>query len=51
LYYQDAQPIISDSEWDELFVYLKKIEANYPTIISTLSPTQNLDMQSGTVSE
>ncbi|MBQ9553977.1 hypothetical protein IJU97_03315 [bacterium] len=42
LYYIDAKPIISDSEYDELFAYLKKIEEYYPSIISGTSPTQAL---------
>jgi len=42
LYYIDAKPIISDSEYDEIFNYLKTIEEYYPSIISWTSPTQSL---------
>ena len=40
LYYIDSAPIISDFEYDELFAYLKKIEENFPYLISWNSPTQ-----------
>ena len=40
LYYIDSKPIISDKEYDELFEYLKKIEENFPAIITSNSPTQ-----------
>jgi hypothetical protein len=40
LYYVDNKPIISDKEYDELFDYLKKIEAHFPQLISSNSPTQ-----------
>ena len=42
LYYIDSAPIISDFEYDELFAYLKKIEQDFPYIISWNSPTQKL---------
>ncbi len=41
-YYVDAQPIISDLEYDQLFDYLKKIEDYFPSLISSVSPTQAL---------
>jgi len=40
LYYIDAEPLISDKEYDELFDYLKKIEEAHPEIITSNSPTQ-----------
>lgn len=46
LYYVENKPIISDKEYDELFVYLKKIEEEHPEIISSNSPTQGLVGQS-----
>jgi len=39
-YYIDHQPIISDTEWDTLFAYLKQIED--PHLIRDDSPTQSL---------
>jgi len=42
LYYIESTPIISDFEYDELFAYLKKIEQDFPYIISWNSPTQKL---------
>lgn len=41
-YYIEAQPIISDKEYDELFDYLKKIEEHFPQLITSNSPTQGL---------
>lgn len=40
LYYVDAKPIISDKEYDDLFSYLVKFENTYPSLISSISPTQ-----------
>ena len=42
LYYIDSAPIISDFEYDQLFAYLKKIEEDFPYLISWNSPTQKL---------
>ena len=42
LYYIDSAPIISDFEYDQLFTYLKKIEEDFPYLISWNSPTQKL---------
>lgn len=42
LYYIQASPIISDIEYDQLFDFLKKIEEEYPHLISSNSPTQSL---------
>jgi NAD-dependent DNA ligase len=41
-YYIEANPVISDKEYDELFDYLKKIEEMHPEIITSNSPTQGL---------
>ena len=45
LYYIDSAPVISDKEYDQLFDYLKKIEENFPQLISSNSPTQTLTGQ------
>ncbi len=45
LYYVEANPVISDYEFDQLFKYLKDIEAKYPQLISPDSPTQRLTFQ------
>ena len=42
LYYLDARPEISDSEYDGLMDELKAIEAQYPEIKSPDSPTQRV---------
>ena len=42
LYYLKNAPIISDFDYDQLFSLLKKIETEYPQIISSNSPTQGL---------
>jgi DNA ligase (NAD+) len=42
LYYVQAQPIISDTEYDQLFDFLKRIEEEFPYLISSNSPTQSL---------
>jgi len=41
-YYIENSSIISDTEYDQLFNFLKKIEEYFPHIISANSPTQNL---------
>jgi DNA ligase (NAD+) len=41
-YYLQNSPIISDSEYDQLFNFLKRIESEYPQLISSNSPTQAL---------
>jgi NAD-dependent DNA ligase len=41
-YYIEANPLVSDKEYDELFDYLKKIEEIHPEIITSNSPTQGL---------
>jgi DNA ligase (NAD+) len=42
LYYVQAKPIISDGEYDQLFDFLKRIEEEFPYLISSNSPTQSL---------
>ena len=39
LYYQEAQPSISDQEFDRLLRELQKIEADHPELIEADSPT------------
>ncbi len=41
-YYQDAEPLISDAEFDELFRRLERIEAEHPELRSADSPTQQV---------
>ena len=42
LYYVDAEPSISDREYDELFRDLELLEARYPDFSSTNSPTRRV---------
>ncbi|MDR0650770.1 MAG: NAD-dependent DNA ligase LigA [Candidatus Peribacteria bacterium] len=42
LYYVQETPIISDTEYDQLFDFLKRIEEEFPYLISSNSPTQSL---------
>ena len=42
LYYQQAEPEISDFEFDQLLERLKSIEAEYPRLITPDSPTQRV---------
>jgi DNA ligase (NAD+) len=42
LYYVKGKPIISDTEYDQLFDFLKKMEEEFPYLISSNSPTQSL---------
>jgi DNA ligase (NAD+) len=41
-YYRQAQPIISDFEYDQLKQELAKLEADYPLFASPQSPTQRI---------
>ncbi len=41
-YYVLNQPVISDYEFDQLFVQLKSIENNHPNLITSDSPTQRV---------
>jgi DNA ligase (NAD+) len=41
-YYVDAETIISDFEYDQLFSFLKKIETQYPELITEDSPSQRV---------
>lgn len=45
LYYIDSMPVISDTQYDELFAYLKKAEQSFPQHIRAESPTQRLTYQ------
>jgi len=42
LYYQDAEPEISDAEYDSLMGELKKLEATHPDLALPDSPTQRV---------
>src|ERR1035437_3431746 len=42
LYYEKAQPEISDFEFDQLLERLKKLEAEHPELITPDSPTQRV---------
>ena len=44
-YYLQNAPIISDFEYDQLFNFLKKIESEFPQLITSNSPTQALIWQ------
>ena len=39
-YYNNDEPEISDYEYDQLMLQLKKLEADYPELVSKNSPTQ-----------
>lgn len=39
-YYNNDEPEISDYEYDQLMVQLKKLEADYPELVTKNSPTQ-----------
>ena len=41
-YYLQNAPIISDFEYDQLFNFLKRIESEFPQLITSNSPTQAL---------
>src|SRR5210317_2254774 len=41
-YYVQADPLISDAEYDKLFKFLQEIETNYPHLIKPDSPTQRV---------
>lgn len=42
LYYRDAQPEISDFEYDQLLKELQRLETQYPEFAQTDSPTQRI---------
>ncbi len=44
-YYLQNAPIISDFEYDQLFNFLKRIESEFPQLITSNSPTQALIWQ------
>ena len=41
-YYVKDDPLISDAEYDKLFLLLKNLEAKFPELITTDSPTQRV---------
>ena len=44
-YYQDSDPLISDSDYDALFQEIAMLERKYPALISPDSPTQSVGYQ------
>jgi len=42
LYYQDAAPIISDREYDQLYKELVDLETQFPDLLTPDSPTQHI---------
>ncbi|HEQ60642.1 MAG TPA: NAD-dependent DNA ligase LigA, partial [Firmicutes bacterium] len=42
LYYVEAQPVISDYEYDQLVKQLERLEAEHPELVSPDSPTQRV---------
>ncbi len=42
LYYQDAQPEISDADYDKLRLRIEALEARFPSLITAESPTQRV---------
>lgn len=45
LYYIDSAPVVSDSQYDELFAYLRAAEEIFPHLVRSDSPTQRLTYQ------
>ena len=41
-YYVLDNPIVSDTEWDDLFKELENLESKYPNLIDINSPTQRV---------
>lgn len=41
-YYVEAQPLISDRDYDKLFAELVELERQYPDLITPDSPTQRV---------
>ena len=42
LYYQQARPEISDADYDALVRELRRLEARFPDLVTTASPTQHV---------
>jgi DNA ligase (NAD+) len=42
LYYVESRPEVSDAEYDALFVELKRLEAEHPSLVTPDSPTQRV---------
>src|SRR5437870_1127590 len=42
LYYVEAQPAISDFDYDQLYTELKKLEEEHPDLVTPDSPTQRV---------
>ncbi|WP_435010306.1 NAD-dependent DNA ligase LigA [Tundrisphaera lichenicola] len=45
LYYVDAEPVISDREYDRLMARLEELEAQYPELVTPDSPSQRVGGQ------
>lgn len=41
-YYLLSEPLISDTDYDQLVLQLRQIEAEYPTLVTPTSPTQTV---------
>lgn len=41
-YYQEDEPLVSDAEFDELYLRLERFEALHPELVSNDSPTQEV---------
>jgi DNA ligase (NAD+) len=42
LYYVESEPVISDFEFDQLLRELQDLEAQFPDLVSPLSPTKRV---------
>ncbi|GAA3948225.1 DNA ligase (NAD(+)) LigA [Chitinophaga oryziterrae] len=41
-YYVQSEPVLSDYEYDQLYAWLKKLEAEHPDLVNPDSPTQRV---------
>ena len=41
-YYEQDTPVVSDAEYDRVFRELQTLEAQYPELVTTDSPTQRV---------
>lgn len=41
-YYVQSEPVLSDYEYDQLYTWLKKLEAEHPDLVNPDSPTQRV---------
>jgi hypothetical protein len=47
LYYEKAQPVISDAEYDKLFARLVQLEGCFPALVVADSPTRRVGESAG----